>query len=109
MLAEWTGDWTYVGTEEWECGVVAYRSMWANDLSVLYDTSVHPIILLHNDDIIQETTLLGVNTAKMRNRTRWADTNRTSSVEEVDEDFRELFDPEKGSDWEPEVIFSKYL
>lgn len=32
--------------------------------------------------------------------------NHTSSVEDIDEDSRELLEAEKGSDSEPEVVFS---
>ncbi|KOC62342.1 hypothetical protein WH47_05325 [Habropoda laboriosa] len=59
-----------------------------------------------NGDIILETTLLDVTTDKIRNNTRLPDNNHTSSVEDSDDDLKELFESEKISSSEPEVLFS---
>ena len=48
---------------------------------------------------------MDVNTARMRKATKMAFANRTSSVEDIDEDSRELLEAEKGFDSEPEVVF----
>ncbi|KAG7210584.1 hypothetical protein KM043_012102 [Ampulex compressa] len=59
-----------------------------------------------NDDFILETTLLDVNTHTSRNTTKSGDKNRSSTIEEDEDDFGKLLDSEKLPDTEPEVIFS---
>lgn len=59
-----------------------------------------------NKDFIVETTLLDVNSEKVKNSTEPVSVNSTASHHQVDDDLKALFESEKKLITEPEVVFS---
>ena len=59
-----------------------------------------------NKDFVLETTLLDVNTGKVKNSTKPVSANSTASQQNRDDDLKAFFEAEKKLITEPEVVFS---